>query len=102
MKYQKQYLEFWQHFFNQVEDLFGYMDFEVFVRNPWANLSMLRSEYETPGLLLAYMHQRVLTSSDDLPQLEERLDLNEITLIAQKVSKTECDQGSVIIPYELH
>lgn len=102
MQYQPKYIEFWKHLYNQLEDLYGFMPLEEFLKDPWGNLAKLRSDYEEPGLLLAYIHQKVRMSSDVLPRLEERLDLDEITLIAEQVSLFSCETEMGISQYRLH
>lgn len=100
MNYQLQYIEFWRHLYNQLEDLYGYMPFEDFLSNPWQHLARLRRNDEQPGLLLAYMNQRLYLSSEELPKLEGRLDLDEITCIAEEVIKVGKRQVRAV--YRLH
>jgi len=102
MQYQSKYIEFWKHLYNQLEDLYGFMPFDEFLKDPWHNLAKLRSDYEEPGLLLAYIHQKIRTSSDVLPRLEERLNLDELTLIAQALCQSQSGVNSVSDCYRLH
>lgn len=80
-----EYVLFWQHIFNQVEDLFDGISFEQFLKDPWSNLAKLRDPSCSEGMLLAYMNQQIRTSSDELPKLEVMMDLNEITRVAKEL-----------------
>ncbi|WP_432472803.1 hypothetical protein [Amphritea sp. HPY] len=102
MQFSKHYLSFWQHLFNQVGGLLGDLTFKEFIDDPWAQLASLRDPSKPQGMLLALCKKRIYVSTDQLPPLEYRLDLAEISHIAEELFKWSetGDIGSV--KYVLH
>lgn len=102
MKYRQQYISFWQHLFNQISDLYSDLTFEEFIQNPWLNLMELSDPNQPPGMLLTLSQPQIYSSISELPELELRLDLNEISSIAGEVLKWRDYEGGNCSGYVLH
>lgn len=102
MRCTPQYLAFWSYLYSQISDLYGDLNFEEFVKDPWTNLVALSDPHQEPGVLLALSQPRIYSSIDELPKLGRKMDLDEIAYLAEEVLLWRDRQNGSFRRFVLH